>query len=181
MKARLELAASLSGALDRPERLARLCLDARLACGFELRADVWTRPQSNRRIPSATVGQALTAFVGQDYRIAWRDGVLLVSPSNPAPASLDAEVTADVSGNTPTDRGESLTAVSRTLGLGLIVEGKRPNRPDPASGATLPMTAPARRILGMWTSPAQSQPNSWIVVYSRDGRSGRLHWFWGGR
>lgn len=180
LTARLERAASLDGPLDRPARLARLCLDARLACGFELREDVWRRPESKRRVPSATVGQALTMFMGKDYRFEWRDGVLLMAPAAPGPAALDAEVAADVSGESPSDPGETLRAVARKTGLRLSASGKPPRRPRAGTGVALPMTAPARRVLGLWARPALARPNAWVAVYSRDGRSGRLYWYWGG-
>jgi hypothetical protein len=177
--ARLDLAATLTGALDRPAKLARLCLDAHLACGFELRADVWKRPEAKRRIPSATVSQALAVFMGKDYRLAWRDGVLLVAPVVSGPAPLDAEVSAGAGGETPAGRAGSLRAVARKTGLRLTVAGKPPVRRSPGTGGPAPMTATARRILGLWDSPAQDRPNVWVAVYSRDGRSGRLYWFWG--
>jgi hypothetical protein len=168
--ARLENAAGLDGALDRPARLARLCLDARIACGFELRDDVWKRPESKRRVPSATVSQALKGFIGKDYRLAWRDGVLLMTPALAAPApALDAAIPAD-----------SLRAVARKLGAKLTVAGKAPVRADPPDpAASSPADSNGRRALAAWTRPGQPRPNVWLAVYGRDARSGRLYWFWG--
>lgn len=177
--ARLDLAATLSGALDRPAKLARLCLDAHLACGFELRADVWARPAAKRRLVSATVGQALAIFVGTDYRLAWQDGVLMMTPATPGPFPLDAEVSADVSAKSPVAPARSLRAFARKVGLRLTFAGKPPRAPDQGTGVTMPLRAPARRVLDLWGRPARSYPNSWVVVYSRDGRAGRLYWFWG--
>lgn len=179
MKARLDTAAVLDGAFDRPAKLARLCLEARLACGFELRADVWDRPTARRRILSATVGQALAIFIGTEYRLAWEDGVLRVSPAAPSPVALDAGVSADVGSRSPADPAKSLRDLALEAGLRLTVAGKPPLRAEPGTGVTMPITAPARRVLELWGRPAQAYPNSWITVYSRDGRSGRLYWFWG--
>lgn len=179
MRARLDTAATLDGAFDRPAKLARMCLDARLACGFELRADVWDRPVSRRRILSATVGQALAIFIGTDYRLDWRDGVLMVSPAVTRPVALDAGVSADIGSKSPADPARSLRDLARGIGLRLSVAGKPPLGADPGTGVTMPITAPARRVLELWSRPALAQPNSWITVYSRDGRSGRLYWFWG--
>jgi hypothetical protein len=147
--ARLDHAAALDGALDRPARLARLCLDAQLACGFELRPGVWKRPESRRRVPSATIGQALKGFMGKDYVLAWRDGVLLMTPASPeAGVRSDANFSGIASSRT-------LRAASLRAGFGLSVTGKPPR------------------------SPELGRPNSWIAVHALGRRPGKLFWYWG--
>ena len=56
-------------------------MQADVACGFELRADVWKRPEARVNFSGVTAADALTAFAGKDYRFAWIGPVAHVFPA----------------------------------------------------------------------------------------------------
>jgi hypothetical protein len=177
---RLEDTAAPSGALSDPQKLADVCRRARVACGFELRADAWSRPEARTSLPNATAAQALAAFAGKDYRLAWIGPVAHVFPAEPGgPLPLDAIVTADVSPDSPsTDPESTLGGIARKLGLETPPLPARARRTNVVGSSSMPITNTARFILDDWCRPALLHPSSYVATYGPGG-AGSLRWFWG--
>jgi hypothetical protein len=168
------------GALNSAKKLAGVCLKARVACGFELHGDVWTRPESKARLSNVTAEQALNAFMGKDYRLAWNGPVAHVFPAatNGLPL-LDTPVTADVSMNSLSrEPAETIHDIAVKLGLQMPAPRPRPLRTDLVGASTMPIKNSARYLLDYLTRPAVLHPSSYVAVYG-PGRAGSLRWFWG--
>ena len=177
---RLAQTAVDSGALNDAEKLAGVCLQARVACGFELRGDVWNRPESKNRLSNVTAAQALASFMGTDYRLAWIGPVAHVFPAaSGAPAPLDQAVSADVSMNSLSrEPAETIHDIAVKLGLEMPAPSKRALRTDLIGASTMPIKNSARYLLDYLTRPAILHPSSYVAVYG-PGRAGSLRWFWG--
>ena len=168
------------GALNGPESLASVCLQARVACGFEVRDDAWDRPEAQMRLSSVTAAQALDAFIGKDYRLVWIGPVAHVFPvSTGVILPLDATLSADVSVNSLSrEPAETIHDIAVKLGLRMPAPRPRALRTDLIGASTMPITNSARYILDYLTRPAILHPASYVAVYG-PGRDGSLSWYWG--
>jgi hypothetical protein len=177
---RLAQTVVVPGALNSAKKLAGVCLQARVACGFELHDDVWKRPESKARLSKVTAEQALNAFMGKDYRLAWIGPVAHVFPAatNGLPL-LDTTVSADVSMNSLSrEPAETIHDIAVQLGLEMPAPRKRPLRTNLVGASTMPLKNSARYLLDYLTRPAILHPNSYVAVHG-PGKSGSLRWFWG--
>lgn len=177
---RLARTAAPPGALSDPEKLAGVCLEARVACGFELRDGVWDRPEARASPANATAAQALAGFMGKDYRLAWIGPVAHVFPAAAAgPAPLDGTVAADVGMNSPSrEPAETIHDVAVALGLRMPAPRPRERRVDLVGASTMPVQGSARDVLDSLCRPALLRPSSYVAVYG-PGRDGSLRWYWG--
>ena len=177
---RLEQTVAASGALNAPEKLAAVCIQARVACGFELRDDVWNRPEAQASLANVTAAQALAAFMGRGYRLAWIGPVLHVFPvATDGKLPLDATLAADVSLNSSSrEASETIHDIAVKLGLQMPAPRPRELRTDLVGASTMPIKNSARYILDYLTRPALLHPSSYVAVYG-PGRSGSLRWYWG--
>jgi len=167
------------GALSDADKLAAACLRANVACGFELRDDAWARPEAHASVAGATAAQALAAFAGKDYRLAWIGPVAHVFPAAPGETTpLDAEIAADISMNSPAhESAETIRGVALKLGLEMPAPRPQARRKDLIGASTMPVRNSARFVLDALTRPAILRPNVYVVVYRPGG--GSLRWFWG--
>jgi hypothetical protein len=177
---RLAQTAAPAGALNEPEKLAEVCIQARVACGFELRGGVWNRPESQTPLSNVTAAQAFAAFMGRDYRLAWVGPVAHVFPvSADGPQPLDSTVSADVSLNSLSrEPAETIHDIAVKLGLRMPAPRPRERRTDLVGAATMPIKNSARYILDYLTRPALLHPSTYVAVYG-PGRAGSLSWYWG--
>ena len=168
------------GALRNPQMLADVCVRARVACGFELRAGAWNRPESRARLSNVTAAQALAAFAGKDYRLAWIGPVAHIFPVEiDGPLPLDTTLSADVSMNSPSGGpAETIHDIAAKLGLRMPAPRPRAPRADRVGASTMPIENSARYILDYLTRPALLHPSSYVAVYG-PGRAGTLSWYWG--
>jgi hypothetical protein len=168
------------GALNDPEKLAGVCIQARVACGFELLGDAWNRPESRAPLSHATAEQALAAFVGKDYRLAWVGPVAHVFPAAAGGSlPLDTTLAADVSLNSLSrEPAETIHDIAVKLGLQMPAPRPRERRTDLIGASTMPIKNSARYILDYLTRPALLHPSSYVAVYG-PGRGGSLSWYWG--
>jgi hypothetical protein len=168
------------GPLNDPEKLADVCLKASVACGFELPDDVWNRPESQAPLTNATAEQALSAFIGRDYRLAWIGAVLHVFPAaTDGKLPLDATLSADVSMNSSSrEPAETIHDIAVKLGLQMPAPRPRELRTNLIGSSTMPIKGSARNILDYLTRPALLHPSSYVAVYG-PGRAGILRWYWG--
>ena len=178
--ARLAQAVVDPGALNGPERLASVCVEARVACGFELLGDAWDRPEARAVLSSVTAAQALDEFMGKEYRLAWIGPVAHVFPAAAGePLPLDAPLSADVSMNSLSrEPAETIHDLAVKLGLRMPAPRPRPLRTDLVGASTMPIKNSARYILDYLTRPAVLRPASYVAVYG-PGRDGSLSWYWG--
>ena len=177
---RLASTAVKSAALNAPQKLADVCLQARVACGFELRGDAWNRREARARLSNATAAQALAAFMGKDYRLAWIGPVAHVFPAAASgPLALDTTVSADVSMNSLSrEPAETIHDIAVKLDLRMRAPRARAPRTDLVGASTMPIKNSARYILDYLTRPALLHPSSYVAVYG-PGRGGSLTWYWG--
>jgi hypothetical protein len=177
---RLAQTAAPAGALDDPEKLAEVCLQARVACGFELRDGVWNRAESRTPLSNVTAAQALDAFMGRDYRLAWVGPVAhIFSVAAEGPRPLDTTLAADVSLNSLSrEPAETIHDIAVKLDLRMPAPRPRERRTDLVGAATMPIKNSARYILDYLTRPALLHPSTYVAVYG-PGRDGSLSWFWG--
>lgn len=167
-------------ALSGPDKLAAVCVQARVACGFELKNGVWNRPEARLTFSGATAAQALATFAGKDYRLAWLGPVAHFFPVESAGTPpLDAALAADVSMNSLSrEPAETIHDIAVKLGLEMPAPRARPLRTDLVGASTMPVRNSARYILDYLTRPAILHPSSYVAVYG-PGRGGSLRWFWG--
>jgi hypothetical protein len=176
---RLAQAPAPGGALSDPDELAAVCVQAAVACGFELRGDVWKRPEARVNFAGVTAADALAAFAGKDYRLAWIGPVAHVFPAAAGePRPLDTPLAADVSMNSLSRQpAETIHDIAVKLGLSMPAPRKRALRTDLVGASTMPVRNSARYILDYLTRPAILHPHTYIVVGA--AQAGSLHWYWG--
>ena len=155
------------GPLNDAEKLANVCLKARVACGFELRGDVWNRPESQAPLANTTAAQALSAFIGRDYRLVWVGAVLHVFPAaTDGKLPFDATLSADVSMNSSSrEPAETIHDIAVKFGLQMPAPRPRQLRTDLVGSSTMPIKNSARYILDYLTRPALLHPSSYVAVY----------------
>jgi hypothetical protein len=177
---RLSQTVVASGALNDPGNLADVCLQARVACGFELRGDVWNRPEAQTRLSNVTAERALAAFMGKDYRLAWVGPVAHIFPvATGGLMPLDTTLSADVSMNSLSrEPAETIHDIAVKLDLQMPAPRPRERRTDLVGASTMPIKNSARYILDYLCRPAILHPSSYVAVYG-PGHAGSLHWYWG--
>jgi hypothetical protein len=165
--------------LSSADKLAGVCLQAHVACGFELVNGVWRRPESRRPLRNVTAARALAHFIGHDYRLAWIGPVVHVFPvAADASRPLDTEVAADISMNSPShEQAETIRDVALKAGLQMPVPRRR-RRAILVGASTMPVKNSARYILDQLCRPALARPSAYIAMYG-PGRAGGLRWYWG--
>jgi hypothetical protein len=177
---RLEKTVLDSIVMNDPKNVASVCLQARVACGFELRGDVWNRPESKARLSNVTAAQALAAFMGKDYRLAWAGPVAHVFPAaTEGLMPLDTTVSADVSMNSSSrEPAETIHDIAGKLHLQMPAPRPRGLRTNLVGSSNMPIKNSARYILDYLTRPAVLHPSAYVAVYG-PGPDGSLRWYWG--
>jgi hypothetical protein len=168
---RLERATAADGALNDPEKLADVCLHAGAACGFELRGDVWNRPESQARRAGVTAARALAEFMGKDYRLVWVGPVAHVFPAETdGLLPLDTAFAAAAGANAASgDAAATIREIAVKLDLAMLAPGPRAAPAARTSGSV-------RDYFDSLCGPATPRPSSYVAVYG-PGRAGSLRWY----